>query len=64
MRQVMMVTYDADEEEIEVVPDEVDDTQMEGSKPVEADTITDKEVPEATNKEDGCQMDKQTRNQL
>ena len=46
---------DADEEDIEVVPDKVDDTQIEGSKPVEADTVTDKEVPKATNKEDGRQ---------
>ena len=38
--------YDADEEDIEVVPDEVDDTQIEGLKPVEADTVADKEVPE------------------
>ena len=48
---------DADEEDIKVVPDEVDDTQIEGSKPVEADTIADKEVPEATNK-DGSQTSK------
>ena len=46
---------DADEEDIEVVPDKVDDTQIEGSKPAEADTVTDKEVPKATNKEDGSQ---------
>ena len=46
---------DADEEDIEVVPDIVDDTQIEGSKPVEADTVADKEVPKATNKEDGGQ---------
>ena len=39
---------DADEEDIKVVPDKVDDTQIKGSKPVEADTVTDK-VPEATN---------------
>ena len=45
---------DADEEDIEVVPDEVDDTQIKGSKPAEADTVTDKEVPKTTNKEDGC----------
>ena len=44
---------DADEEDIKVVPDEVDDTQIEGSKPAEAYTVTDKEVPRATNKEDG-----------
>ena len=49
---------DAEEEDIEVVPDEVDDTQIEGSKPVEADTIADKEVPEATNREDDGQTSK------
>ena len=43
-----------------MVPDEVDDTQIEGSKPVEADTIADKEVPEATKKEDGGQTSKST----
>ena len=46
---------DADEEDTEVVPDEVDDTQIKGSKPAEADTVADKEVPKATNKEDGSQ---------
>ena len=46
---------DADEEDIELVPDEVDDTQIEGLKPAEADTVTGKEVPKATNKEDGSQ---------
>ena len=46
---------DAEEDDIKVVPDEVDDTQIEDSKPVEADTIADKEVPKATNKEDGSQ---------
>ena len=51
---------DADEEDIKVVPDEVDDTQIEGSKPAEADTVTDKEVPKATNKEDGGQTSKST----
>ena len=51
---------DADEEDIEVVPDEVDDTQIEGLEPVEADTVTDKEVPKATNKEDGNQTSKST----
>ena len=30
---------DADKEDIEVVPDEVDDTQIEGPKPIEADTV-------------------------
>ena len=46
-------SYDGD-------PDEVDDTQIEGSKPVEANTVADKEVPEATNKEDGSQTLKST----
>ena len=54
----------ADEEDIEVVPDEVDDTQIKGSKPVEADTVIDK-VPEATNKEMAAKARSlQTRNQL
>ena len=43
-----------------MVPDKVDNTQMEGSKPVKADTVADKEVPEATNKEDGSQTSKST----
>ena len=51
----MMAT---DEEDIEVVPDKVDDTQIEDSKPVEANTAADKEVPKATNKEDGGQTSK------
>ena len=46
---------DADEEDIEVVSDKVDDTQIEGSKQAEADTVADKEVPKATNKEDNGQ---------
>ena len=33
---------DADEEDIEVAPDAVDDTQIEGLKPAEADTVTEK----------------------
>ena len=49
---------DTEEEDIEVFPDKVDNIHIEGSKPVEADTITDKEVPEATNKEDGGQTSK------
>ena len=48
----------ADEEDIKVVPDEVDDTQIKGLKPAEADTATDKEVPKAANKEDGSQTSK------
>ena len=55
-------SYDGDisdaEDDIEVVPDEVDDTQIEGLKPVEAIPIADKEVPKATNKEDGGQTSK------
>ena len=51
---------DADEEDIEVVPDKVDDTQVKGLKPAEADTLTDKEVPKATDKEDGGQTSKST----
>ena len=47
---------DVDEEDIKVVPDEVDDTQIEGSKPAKADTLADNEVPKATNKEDGSQI--------
>ena len=38
-----------------MVPDEVDDTQNEGSKPVEADTVIDKELPKATKKVYGGQ---------
>ena len=51
---------DADEEDIEVVPYEVDDrsTQIKGSKSAEADTVTDEEVPKATTKEDGGQTSK------
>ena len=49
---------DADDEDIEVVPDEIDDTQIEGSKPAEADTLADNEVPKATSKEDGSQTSK------
>ena len=42
-------SYDGDisdaEEDIEVVSDEVDDTLIKGTKPVEADSVADKEVP-------------------
>ena len=41
----------AEEDDIEVVPDKVDDTQI--LKPTEAVPLADKEVPKATNKEDG-----------
>ena len=51
--------YDGDisdaEEDIKVVLNEIDDTQIKGSKAAEADTVADKVVPEATNKEDGGQ---------
>ena len=50
----------ADEEDIEVVPDEVDDTQIKGFKPAEADTVAGKNAPKATNKEDGGQTLKST----
>ena len=55
-------SYDGDisnaEEDIEVVPDGVVDTQIEGSKPAETISIANKEVPKATNKEDGGQTSK------
>ena len=47
-----------EEDDIKAVYDKVDDTQIKGSKPIEADTIADKEVPKATNKEDGSQTSK------
>ena len=40
-------------EDTEVVPDEEDDTQMEGLKPAGADTLTDNEGQKETNKDDG-----------
>ena len=46
--------FDAHISQDEASYDEVDDTQIKGSKLVEANTVTDK-VPEATNKEDGGQ---------
>ena len=48
---------DADKEDIEVVSDKVDDTQIKGWKPVEVDTVAD-EVSEATNKKDASQTSK------
>ena len=51
---------EVDEEGVEVVPDEVDDAQIEGSKPVGANTITNNEGQEVTNKEDGGQTSKPT----
>ena len=46
------------EDDIEVVPDEVDDTQVESSKPVGAVSAADKEVQKATNKSSGSQASK------
>ena len=55
-------SYDGDmsdaEDDIKVVPDEVDDTQVESSKPVEAASAADKEVRKATNKGGGSQTSK------
>ena len=48
---------EVDEEDVEAVPDEVG-AQIEGSKPVGADTIASNEGQEATNKEDGGQTSK------
>ena len=41
-----------DEEEVEVVPDKIDDAKIEGSKPAGADTLPDNEGQEVTKKED------------
>ena len=46
---------EVDEEDVEVVPDEVDDAQIEGLKPFGANTLTDNGGQEANNKEDGSQ---------
>ena len=46
---------EVDEEDVEVVPDEVDDAQIEGSKPAGADTLPNNGGQEATNKEDDSQ---------
>ena len=46
---------EVDEEDVEAVPDEVDDAQIEGLKPACADTLTDHEGQEVTNKEDDGQ---------
>ena len=45
-------TSEADQEDVEVIPDEVDDAWTEGSKLASADTLPDNEGQEATNKED------------
>ena len=46
---------DAEEGDIKVVPNEVDDTQVESSEPVGAIFRADKEVQKATNKSGGSQ---------
>ena len=56
-------SYDGDisevyEEDAEVVSDEEDDAQMEGSKPARADTLAENEGQEKTNKEDDGQTPK------
>ena len=51
---------DAEEDDIEVIPDGVDDTQVESSELVGAISAADKEVCKATNKSSGLQ----TRTQL
>ena len=51
---------EVDEKDIKVIPDEVDDAQIEGLKPVGADTLTDNEGQEVTNKKDGGQTLKPT----
>ena len=53
-------SYDGDisevnEEDTEAVPDEVDDAQIEDLKPTGADTLTDNEGQEGTNKEEDGQ---------
>ena len=50
----------ADEEDVEVVPDEVDNVQTEGLKLAGADTLPDYEGQEATNKEDDGRTSKHT----
>ena len=51
---------EVDEEDVEVVPDEVDDAQIEGLKPAGADTLIENEGQEATNKEADGQTSKPT----
>ena len=46
---------EVDEEDVEVIPDEIDDTQIEGSKPAGANTLANHEGLESTNKEDDGQ---------
>ena len=49
---------EVDEEDVEVIPDEEDDKQIENSKPTGDDTLPDNEGQEETNKEDGDQTAK------
>ena len=55
-------SYDGDvsdaEDDIEVIPDEVDDTRVERSKPVGAISAADKEVRNTTKKSGGSQTSK------
>ena len=44
---------DTEEDDIKVVPDEIDDTQVESLKPVRATSTAEKEVQKATNKSGG-----------
>ena len=50
--------YEVDKKDVEVVPDNLDDPQIEGLKPAGADTLADQEGQEATNKEDDGQTSK------
>ena len=50
----------ADEEDVKVIPDEVDDAQTEGLKLAGADTLPNNEGQEATNKEDDGRTSKHT----
>ena len=47
---------EVDKEDAKVVPDKEDDAQMEGTKPAGANTLTDNEGQEETNKEDDLQI--------
>ena len=49
---------EVDKEDVEEVPDEVDDAQIEGSKPAGANTLAENEDQEATNKEADGQTSK------
>ena len=51
---------EVDKEDVEVVPDEVDDAQIEGLKPAGADTLANNEGQEVNNKEDNGQTSKPT----